>query len=80
MSNNMKFGGSRPEEDGKKIIIFIKFEGFYGTGGGTGGGKFNQTGQSYGTNPASLKGKLMSLEVKYQKILLKNFNIHLGSY
>ena len=25
-------------------------------------GKFNQTGMSVGTNPASLKGKLMSLE------------------
>jgi len=28
----------------------------------TGTGKFNQTGMSVGTNPASLKGKLMSLE------------------
>lgn len=28
------------------------------------GNNFNETGQSFGSNPASLKGKLQTLEVK----------------
>lgn len=40
---------------------------------------FNQSQASFATNPASLKGKLMSLEVKHNKCFLFNKIFNLGN-
>ena len=56
--------GSFKQTGGRPIS---RVEDEFGTSQGQGFGKtaFNQTQGSMGTNPASLKGKLMSLEVTF---------------